>query len=259
MSAELTELLNALNSILLTFGTAFLRTGGMVMFLPAIGEQSVPLRIRLALAFALTVLVTPAIGQSLAWPDATSARLFTMFAEISIGVFFGLLVRFFLIALSIAGTIAAQSTSLSQIFGGSAGVDPLPAFGQVMLIAGLALATMLNLHVYVVVYILDSYATVPFGTLPSGEIFATITIDRVAETFASAFSLASPFLIASVIYNVTLGVINRAMPQLMVSFVGAPVITGGGLLVLLMSLPFALSLWQSDLSAFLSSPFGGGF
>ena len=47
-----------------------------------------------------------------------------------------------------------------------------------------------------------------------------------------AFTLAAPFVLVSVLYNLTLGVINRAMPQLMVVFVGAPVITGLGLAVL---------------------------
>ncbi|MFC3118840.1 flagellar biosynthetic protein FliR [Jhaorihella thermophila] len=36
------------------------------------------------------------------------------------------------------------------------------------------------------------------------------------------FSLSAPFVIASLLYNLTLGAINRAMPQLMVTLVGAP-------------------------------------
>ena len=49
----------------------------------------------------------------------------------------------------------------------------------------------------------------------------------MAASFALALSLAAPFVIASLLYNVALGVINKAMPQLMVAFVGAPAITCG--------------------------------
>ena len=61
---------------------------------------------------------------------------------------------------------------------------------------------------------------------------------------------------ASFLYNVTLGVINKAMPQLMVAFVGAPAITAGGLALLMLSSPFLLALWGERLFAFMQSPFG---
>ena len=59
----------------------------------------------------------------------------------------------------------------------------------------------------------------------------------------------------SVIYNLTLGVINKAMPQLMVAFVGAPVITFGAIALLLVSAPLLLSVWLQAFEAFLAAPF----
>jgi flagellar biosynthetic protein FliR len=54
-----------------------------------------------------------------------------------------------------------------------------------------------------------------------------------------------------------MGVINRAMPQLMVSFVGAPAITFGGLLLLALITPLLLEIWNDALTQVLSAPFGG--
>jgi flagellar biosynthetic protein FliR len=71
-----------------------------------------------------------------------------------------------------------------------------------------------------------------------------------------AFTLAAPFVIVSVLYNLTLGIINRAMPQMMVVFVGAPVITLGGLLMLFLLAPGMLNLWMRALEHFVSNPFG---
>jgi flagellar biosynthetic protein FliR len=53
-------------------------------------------------------------------------------------------------------------------------------------------------------------------------------------------------------------VINRAMPQLMVAFVGAPLITFGGLLLLMMLAPAMLYVWLQALSTFAASPFNHG-
>lgn len=59
----------------------------------------------------------------------------------------------------------------------------------------------------------------------------------------------------SILYNLALGVINKAMPQLMVAFVGAPLITLGGLFLLFLVAPLMLSVWLSALDQFMSSPF----
>ena len=53
----------------------------------------------------------------------------------------------------------------------------------------------------------------------------------------------------------TLGVINRAMPALMVSFVGAPALTAAGLALMAVMAPLALSVWSQALQTFLAAPF----
>ncbi len=68
--------------------------------------------------------------------------------------------------------------------------------------------------------------------------------------------MAAPFTIAAFVYNLALGVINRAMPQLMVTFVGAPAITLGGLVLLLISAPIMLGVWHQGFVAFIADPFG---
>jgi flagellar biosynthetic protein FliR len=191
-----------------------------------------------------------------AYPSDIVAIAGLVLPEIGTGVFLGLILRLFVITLQIAGTIAAQSTSLSQIFGGTAGADPLPAMGHVLVVAGLALAALLDLHVKVAQFLIASYQLVPVGRLPAPGIVAEAGVAEVRYSFALAFSLAAPFLVASLLYNVTLGVINRAMPQLMVAFVGAPAITAGGLFLLLLTAPVMVALWSDDLFGFLHAPFG---
>jgi flagellar biosynthetic protein FliR len=101
-----------------------------------------------------------------------------------------------------------------------------------------------------------SYTLLPVGAFPNGATLSQWGLDRVVQVFALSFSLAAPFVIASFLYNLTLGVINRAMPQLMVAFVGAPVITAGGLLILVLSLPLLLSVWFEATIQLLQNPAG---
>ena len=175
--------------------------------------------------------------------------------EITVGLALGLGVRLFVVALQTAGVIAAQATSLSQLLG-VATADPAPAMGHVLVIGGLALAVMSGLHVRATELLIQSYELFPTGALPDARELGLWGVGRIAQAFKLAFMLAAPFAIASLIYYLTLGVINRAMPQLMVAFVGAPVITLGGLFLLFAGAPLMLSVWTEALSGFLSDSTG---
>ena len=236
----------------------FLRVGAAMALLPAFGSQSVPVRLKLALAFAFSAIVAPAVAPDLALPPPTFPALLRLTGtETVVGLALGFSARLLVWLLHVAGTIAAQSTSLSQLLGAEA-IDPQPAMAQVLLIGGLALAAVAGLHVRIAHAFILSYETFPAGTVPLARELSQWAVGRVAGMFSTAFTFAAPFVIASVLYNVALGVINRAMPQLMVAFVGAPAITAAGLILLMLSAPVILPIWLELLNARLAAPFGGG-
>lgn len=227
-----------------------LRVGAMMALLPAFGEQSVPQRIRLALTLAFTLIVAPSV-----LVNAPVVSIATILPEVVAGLILGIFLRLFIITLQVAGTIAAQSTSLSQLLG-SAGMEPLPAIGHMLVIGGLALAALSGLHVRAAEYMIFSYEIFPMGQWPDAEILAEMGLGQIASAFKLGFTLAAPFVVASLIYNVTLGVINRAMPQLMVAFVGAPAITAGSIAILFLAMPIMLSVWIEAMNSFMASPGG---
>ena len=233
----------------------FLRIAAILAILPAFGEQVISVRVRLVLALLLTVVVTPAVAPLIALPGPSlGAFLQALATETISGLFLGIMLRTFIFAIQTAGAIAAQSTSLSQLLGQS-GMDPLPAIGHILTMAALALLMATGFHVNVAAFIVLSYEILPFMEFPNPSAIAEAGRARVAQSFGLAFSLAAPFVILSVIYNLTLGAINKAMPQLMVAFVGAPVITFGAIATLLVAAPFMLSVWLTAVEGFLAAPF----
>lgn len=133
----------------------------------------------------------------------------------------------------------------------------MPAMGHLLVVGALALAMMLGLHVRVAQMLVLTYGVFPAAELPEAAALSSWGIRQISGAFALAFTLAAPFVIVSVLYNLTLGIINRAMPQMMVVFVGAPVITAVGLGLLLLLSPMILTLWIEALQTFVSNPFGG--
>ncbi len=232
----------------------FLRASALVSLLPAFGERSIPVRVKLGLALAFSLVAAPAVAATDAQPEF--GRMVTLIGtEIATGLALGIGLRLFVLALQTAGSIAAQATSLSQILGGAA-AEPVPAMGYLLTLAGLALAVLLGLHIRAAQFLIYSYTLFPLGTLPIAPDLSQWGVAQISRSFGLAFALAMPFVIASLIYNLALGVINRAMPQLMVAFVGAPAITFAGLFLLFAGTPLILSVWSDALFAFLQNPLG---
>ena len=251
MMPLLTEL-SGLGADMLWVGLlVFLRVGAAMALLPAFGEQSVPQRLRLVLALAFTVIVAPAVGTV---PDPAAGVFLPLAGEVLVGLFLGIALRLFIHALQLAAAIAAQATSLSQLFGG-VGPEPQPAIANLLVMAALALAVASGLHVHVAQLLILSYQMLPAGGVPRSDDMAQWGVAQVAHAFALGFALAAPFTIASLLYNIALGVINRAMPALMVSFIGAPALALGGVALMAIAAPLVLLVWHQSFQAFLIQPF----
>ncbi len=256
MNAALAEFTGLAPQFFVPTFFVFLRIGAVMFMLPVFGEMLVPMRVRLAGALAFTLVVAPAVltDVQLRIDEGGSLLVLGLF-EVITGLALGLSLRLILMGLQIAATIAAQSTSLAQLLGGSA-VDPQPAIGFVLLLAALALAVELGLHVKMSMMFILSYTLVEAGASIGGGDLASWLVRAVSATFSFSFTLAAPFIAVSLLYNLALGVINRAMPQLMVAFVGAPAITFGSLILLALTAPLMLWLWAERFELGIQAPFG---
>ncbi|PRY91568.1 flagellar biosynthetic protein FliR [Donghicola tyrosinivorans] len=240
-----------LSLIAVAFLGSFLRIGVFFLLAPGLGEVLLPKRLRLSVALAFTSAAFPGIltGQeefSLLW----------VVVEPLIGTFLGISIRFFVISIRTAGTIIAQSVSLSQ-FMGNPSSEPSTAIAEILTLGGLALLFSTGLPVQLLIFLKASYEIFPIG-----EPFALArSVQRIVAhsdyIMILAFRLAMPFIILSLIYNIALGVINKAIPQMMVMLVGAPAVTGLGLLLLAVAVGGILNLWATEFFNFISSGFLG--
>lgn len=236
-----------------TFGWfvfAFLRVGCAFYFVPVFGSQMVPRNIRLGMALGMTVIVAPVLSGI--HGDAPRLSATALLTEMLTGLAIAFFLRLFTIALEILGAMASQSVSLAQLFGSQGLIDPQSAMARVILLAGLTLLTLSGIHVKICNFFVLSYAWAPVASLPAATDLTALSVSHVTHAFNLAFRLAAPFVLVAVLYNLTLGVVNKAMPQLMVAFIGAPAISLIGLSVLFVSLPYSLEDWAADVDLFLS-------
>jgi flagellar biosynthetic protein FliR len=254
---ELLQAAAAWQGVLAQFILVFLRVGGTMLVLPAFGETSVPRRVRLGLAVAFTLVVAPAvssgIGDKFVLPVSTGGFALIVLSETAVGIVLGFAVRLAVMALSVAGTMIGQATSLAQAFG-AADAEPVPGAAHLLVVGGLALATVMGLHVDVARALVASYGAFPLGAVLPADRMLDWALGHAGAAMSLAMSLAMPFFAASVAYNLALGVISRAMPQLMLSLVGAPALSLGVLALMVAAVPAGLTHWADDAAGILSDP-----
>lgn len=249
--AELSALLDLAEGLALAAALAFVRIGALVALMPGLGDPAVPQRIKLTLIFAFTLVVAPLLADRISGMEPS---VLAFGGEAVAGLVLGIGLRLFVVALQTAAAIIAQATTLSQLFAGSA-PEPQPAIGNLFLIAGIALAMTAGLHVRATELVFLSYDILPAGGWPQAADMADWGLSLISRTFSLAFTLSAPFVIASMLYNLALGAINRAMPTLTVSMVGAPALTLGAFALLAIATPVILSAWLAALDGQLAQPF----
>jgi flagellar biosynthetic protein FliR len=217
-----------------TFMLVFARVAAMVMLLPGLGESNIPVRIKLAIALLLTLVILP-LHRNAYHIDmqSMSALLVMMVYEIIIGVVLGATARVTLAALQVAGSVIAQQMGLGFV----TAVDPTQGqqgllIGNFLTLLGITLLFATDSHYLVIAAINDSYAIFsPGEVVQSGDVAALAT-RAFAAAFKIGMQLSAPFLVFGLVFNMGLGVLARMMPQMQVYFVGVPLSILAGFLIL---------------------------
>lgn len=226
--------ISLLPALAAAFILVFARIGSMVMLLPGFGEANIPVRVRLGIALALTLILLPMHRNAYNVSMTSMAPLLVLMVhEIVIGVVLGATARVTLSALAVAGSVIAQQLGLGFV----TTIDPTQGqqgalIGNFLTMLGLTLLFATDMHHLVIAALSESYNVFsPGQLLPSGDVAALAT-----RVFATAFKigvqLAAPFIVFGLVFNLGLGVLARLMPQMQVYFVGVPLSILAGFLIL---------------------------
>jgi flagellar biosynthetic protein FliR len=217
-----------------TFMLVFARIGAMVMLLPGLGETNIPVRIKLAIALLLSMIILPLHRQAYQVDlNSLAPLLVLMLHEIVIGVVLGATARVTLSALQVAGSVIAQQLGLGFV----TAVDPTQGqqgllIGNFLTILGLTLLFATDSHHLVISALNESYRIFAPGQMFSTGDVAALATRAFASAFKIGMQLSAPFLVFGLIFNLGLGVRARLMPQMQVYFVGVPLSILIGFLIL---------------------------
>src|SRR2546430_14934048 len=173
--------ISLLPALAATFMLVFARVGAMVMLLPGLGETNIPVRVKLAIALLLTLVILP-LHRAAYHIDMQSITplLVLMVHEIVIGIVLGATARVTLAALQVAGSVIAQQLGLGFV----TAVDPTQGqqgliVGNFLTLLGVTLIFATDLHHLIIGGLHDSYRLFQPGEVPVASDVATLVTNTV--------------------------------------------------------------------------------
>lgn len=221
---------------ILALFAAFCRIGGCIMVLPGFSSFRVPVQVRLFVAVAISMALLPLLWDTLYPSVQSGGRIYIALVgvELLIGITFGLIARYIVLALQFAGTGLSMAIGFNAAPGGGlleteqeGHITSLITFTAVLLLF------LTDFHHMVIEALLRSYDFMPLGSGFDPQMALMTLTDTLAGAFMLVLRLASPFLVYSMAFNLSVGLINKLAPAIPVYFITIPFILAGGLLLLL--------------------------
>ncbi|MFN3461509.1 MAG: flagellar biosynthetic protein FliR [Oceanibaculum sp.] len=206
------------------FFLVFSRVGAALSMMPGLGEGLVSMRVRLAFAMLVSLVSLPMVQDTLpAMPAAAPQLALLVIGEVVVGLFIGTLSRIAMTILEMAGFIISMQIGLAsaQAFNPSLGAQgSLP--GALLSTIGVLLILTTNLHHIFILGVVDSYTLFTPGAPMPVQDFSMVVTRAVADGFRVALQIGAPLLVIGVLFQVSVGVLSRLMPQLQIFFIVLP-------------------------------------
>lgn len=204
--------------------TIFARIGSAIFLMPGLGDPQVLRRTRLLIALALSLLLMPLIAEDLPPRPTEPLRLFLLLlGEVVIGIFAGLVMRFLLTALDIAGYMISHYASLNaaQVFNPSLESQG-SLVGAFLTTLGLVLIFTSGLHHLMIQAIVNSYDLMPPGEMLMVQDMANALARTLSTSFRLGVQMSAPMIVVGSMFFLGMGILARLMPQMPVFFVMIP-------------------------------------
>jgi flagellar biosynthetic protein FliR len=185
---------------------------------PPFGGSLLPLRVRVAIAASVALLVAPL--QSGEVPLDAGGLVGAVAYQVVVGAIFGYLIQLLLSAPMIAGMLIDTLAGLSA----ASLFDPLSSSSatpgaRLNQLTATVLLVGLEGHLLIVRGVIRSYEAAPLGGMKVGSLDVILT-EGIGQLLLAAIEIALPLLVALLMTEAVLGLSARAAPRLNVMILG---------------------------------------
>jgi len=194
------------------------------------------------MAAALTFTVKPSIGGV---PQDMYTLVFAVAHEAVAGLLIGSFMALVLQAAQMAGALLdlQMGLGLSQALNPITGV-PVSLISQFKFFLAMVVFLSINAHHVMLGAFVHSYDSMPAPTMAMMPSIEAGFVGLITKLSLMALQIAAPVAAVSIIVDASLGIINKAVPQMQVFMVGLPAKILLGMIALSIALPILTSSVQ---------------
>jgi flagellar biosynthetic protein FliR len=218
----------------------------VIIFTPFLGGESIPPQVRMGLGVVLGVVMFPSLSEQVVKiPMEVVPYLALLLKEVFIGFSLAFIVNLIFQAAATAGAFMDMFSGVMQ-----AQILVPQLQRQVTLYASLkfqlavVLFLTLNGHHWILEGLTDGFMRIPLNEFPQFSLgmwpFVEVVMRAFGDLFRIGLMLSSPVLLAIFLTEATLGVINRAAPQIQVFFMAMQIKPAVAALMIIVSLHLML-------------------
>ncbi len=235
----------AQNVILAAF-LAFCRVGACFMLMPGMSSVRVPMQVRLFASVAVTGGLLAFLWDRIyPFVDPHPAVYVPMIvSELLVGGLIGMMTRLYMEALRFIGASIAMLIGFTNM-GGPAieEAEPQAALAAVISFSSLLLLFVFDFHHEIIRALISSYNVAPLDVFFNPQAALVDIADTVSDTFFLVIRLGSPFIAYAILVNLTVGFVNKLVPQIPVYFISLPFVIAGGMIIFYFAVGTLLSLF----------------
>jgi len=217
----------------------FLRILALFAAAPAFSSVAIPMRVKVALAFAITVAVAGTLKETapldLSWGTAALAV-----QQVLIGVVIGFAMQLTLAAMGLAGEFIGMQMGFgfASLFDIQSGFQ-VPVMGNFFNLVALLLFLALNGHLVLLGVLVKSFSVLPIaaGNGIGADGWRSLA-GAGALLFQMGFWLALPVIAVLLVTHLAVGFVSRVAPQFNVMSVGFSLFMWVGIAAVIALVPF---------------------
>ncbi len=230
-----------------------IRIGAFMASSPVISSRQTPVMFRLSLLLVLTWLVMPLVPPPAPVEVFSSEAFLMVLQQILIGVAMGFVLQMVFGALIFGGQVMAYSMGL----GFASMMDPqngvqVPVVSQFYLILATLGFLVLDVHLILIELLIESFHTFPVAVDGISRNGMKEIIGWGSRMFSGGLLMALPVMAALLLVNLGMGIIGRAAPQLNIFAVGFPISMLIGFLLIWITLPNVMNIFEDFMAEGLS-------
>ena len=244
----------------LTFFCVLMRFSVLLAILPFVGDQTVPVPVKILLSLAISVVLYPVLklnhlvnpADAAVWSSTVFGLVTTLVKEVVFGISLGFVAKITFDFIAVGGDMIGHFMG----FASASQYDPhqetqTQIVSRFLFALGMLTFLAMDGHHLMLSAALDSYRIVPVGGLTFNAKFSDSMVQLTGELLRTGMRMAAPMAVSFFTINIIYGIMSKAMPQLNILVLSFSISAVVGFSVLFLSLPE-----MNDLAATVFSDIG---